>query len=115
MDFIIKLPLSDGITAIFVIVDRLTKMAPFVPLLNSHFAPKTAWVFVKKVVSLYGVQTSIVSDRGAHFTLRFWRYLCKTSRHQSDHVIRLPVQWLNRTDQTNVRAVPWVLLHGRTR
>ncbi|SPC67498.1 uncharacterized protein UHOD_11759 [Ustilago sp. UG-2017b] len=64
-------PLSD-FTAILIVVDRLTKMAIFVPTTNELDAPELAKLFLRHVYSKHGLPTSIVSDRGSEFTSHFW-------------------------------------------
>ncbi|SOV09218.1 uncharacterized protein UDID_18291 [Ustilago sp. UG-2017a] len=75
MDLIEQLPPSSDFTAILVVVDRLTKMAIFVPTTNELDAPKLAKLFLCHVYSKHGLPTSIVSDRGSEFTSHFWRSL----------------------------------------
>ena len=53
------------------VVDRLTKTAHFLPFNTKWSVAKLARYYVKEVVKLYGVPTSIVSDRDAKFTSRF--------------------------------------------
>ncbi|SOV05179.1 uncharacterized protein UDID_17861 [Ustilago sp. UG-2017a] len=75
MDLIEQLPPSSDFTAILIAVDRLTKMAIFVPTTNELDAPKLAKLFLRHVYSKHGLPTSIVSDRGSEFTSHFWRSL----------------------------------------
>ena len=77
MDFIVELPPSEDFNTIFVVVDRLTKMAHFVPLQGTPSATETATAFIKEIVRLHGIPDSIISDRGVQFTSRFWRALCE--------------------------------------
>ena len=73
MDFVIGLSRSrDGYDSIWVIVDRLTKSAHFLPVKATYFVAKLAKLYIKHIVCLHGVPTSIVSDRGSVFTSRFW-------------------------------------------
>ncbi|KAJ9546700.1 hypothetical protein OSB04_019243 [Centaurea solstitialis] len=73
MDLITKLPKTPrGFDAIWVIVDRLTKSAHFLPIQESSSADKLADIFVREIVRLHGVPVSIVSDRDTRFTSRFW-------------------------------------------
>jgi hypothetical protein len=76
-DFIVGLPDSNGYNAIWVIVDRLTKMAHFVPCRDDYDSKKFAELFVQWVFRLHGLPSSVVSDRGSVFTSRFTRELCK--------------------------------------
>jgi len=72
MDFIVELPKINGFDAVLVIVDRLTKMAHFLPCSTTIDAPKTADLFVKEIVRLHGLPDDIVSDRGPVFVSKFW-------------------------------------------
>lgn len=78
MDFIVELPCSEGCSAIFVVVDRFTKMAHFLPLRGTPSAIETAHIFIKEIVRLHGIPVNITSDRGVQFTSRFWRALCES-------------------------------------
>jgi hypothetical protein len=74
MDSIIKLPLSKGFDSILVIVDRLTKMAHFIPYMEHGFdAPNLASVYQQHIFRLHGFPEDIVSDRGPAFNSKFWR------------------------------------------
>ncbi|SOV09588.1 uncharacterized protein UDID_19016 [Ustilago sp. UG-2017a] len=75
MDLIEQLPPLSDFTAILIVVDRLTKMAIFVPTTNELDAPKLAKLFLRHVYSKHGLPTLIVSDRGSEFTSHFWRSL----------------------------------------
>jgi len=78
MDFIDGLPRTRrGNESIWVIVDRLTKSAHFIPLRTTRTAAKLAELYVKEIVRLHGVPKSIVSDRDPLFTSEFWRSLQK--------------------------------------
>lgn len=67
MDFIVELPPSEGFTTIFVIVNCFSKMAHFIPLKGTPSTSETASAFIKEVVRLHGIPTSIISDRGVQF------------------------------------------------
>ncbi|KAK1421015.1 hypothetical protein QVD17_23053 [Tagetes erecta] len=74
MDLITKLPkTTKGFDAIWVIVDRLTKSAHFLPIRESYSSEHMAEVYMKEVISRHGVPVSIVSDRDTRFTSRYWR------------------------------------------
>lgn len=69
MDFIVGLPRSTtGYDSIWVIVDRLTKTAKFIPVKTTYGVAKLAQLYIKEVVRLHGVPVSIISDRGTQFT-----------------------------------------------
>jgi hypothetical protein len=76
MDFVVGLPKApSGQDAIWVIVDRLTKSAHFLPIKITHSLEKLADLYVREIVRLHGVSISIVSDRDPRFTSRFWEKL----------------------------------------
>ncbi|GJV99184.1 putative reverse transcriptase domain-containing protein [Tanacetum coccineum] len=72
MDFITKLPkTSNGHDTIWVIVDRLTKSAHFIPTRETDSMETLTRLYIKEIVSRHGVPISIISDRDSHFTSRF--------------------------------------------
>ncbi|CAL2265878.1 unnamed protein product [Prunus armeniaca] len=76
MDFVFKLPrTSKGHDGIWVIVDRLTKSAHFLPIKETYSLSRLAKLFVDEIVRLHGAPVSIVSDRDARFTSHFWKCL----------------------------------------
>jgi transposase InsO family protein len=62
---------------IWVIVDRLTKSAHFLPIKETDDIEILARLYVKEIVSRHGVPISIISDRDSRFTSRFWQSLQK--------------------------------------
>ncbi|GJY74567.1 putative reverse transcriptase domain-containing protein [Tanacetum coccineum] len=78
MDFVTKLPKSSqGYDTIWVIVDRLTKSAIFVPMRETDPMEKLARMYLKEVVTRHGIPVSIICDRDPRFALNFWRSLQK--------------------------------------
>ena len=76
MDFIMGLPRTkSGYDSIWVMVDRLTKVAHFVPVKTTYTSAKLAEIYMKIIVCLHGVPKSIVSDRGTQFTSHFLKQL----------------------------------------
>ncbi|GJX08904.1 putative reverse transcriptase domain-containing protein [Tanacetum coccineum] len=74
MDFVTKLPkTSSGHDTIWVIVDRLTKSAHFIPTRATDSMETLTRLYIKEIVSRHGVPISIISDRDSHFTSRFWQ------------------------------------------
>jgi transposase InsO family protein len=59
-------------------VDRLTKVAHFIPIKNTYSRLQLAELYMSRIVCLHGVPKKIVSDRGTQFTLRFWERLHET-------------------------------------
>ncbi|KAD4586096.1 hypothetical protein E3N88_23697 [Mikania micrantha] len=78
MDFITKLPkTASGCDTIWVIVDRLTKSAHFLPIKETDKLDKLTRIYLKEVVTRHGVPISIISDRDSRFTSHFWKSLHK--------------------------------------
>ncbi|GJT58429.1 putative reverse transcriptase domain-containing protein [Tanacetum coccineum] len=76
MDFVTKLPkTTSGQDIIWVIVDRLTKSAHFLPMKETDTMEKLTRQYLKEVVSRHGVPVSIISDRDSKFTSHFWKSL----------------------------------------
>ena len=73
MDFITGFPRSQkGNNAIFVVIDRLSKVAHFFPVKETISGIQLAELYINRIVSLYGVPLEISSDRGSIFTSKFW-------------------------------------------
>ncbi|GJV59825.1 putative reverse transcriptase domain-containing protein [Tanacetum coccineum] len=72
MDFVTKFPkTTTGQDTIWVIVDRLTKSAHFLPMREDDTLEKLTRQYLKEVVSRHGVPVSIISDRDGKFTSHF--------------------------------------------
>ncbi|GMI64755.1 hypothetical protein HRI_000144800 [Hibiscus trionum] len=76
MDFVSGLPLAPSKkNSVWVIVDRLTKCAHFLPMHTTYTLDKLAELYIAEIGRLHGVPKSIVSDRDPRFTSRFWECL----------------------------------------
>ncbi|GJT42586.1 putative reverse transcriptase domain-containing protein [Tanacetum coccineum] len=76
MDFVTKLPKSSqGYDTIWVIVDRLTKFAIFVPMRETDPMDKLARIYLNEVVTRHGIPLSVICDRDPRFASNFWRSL----------------------------------------
>nr|GEU56709.1 putative reverse transcriptase domain-containing protein [Tanacetum cinerariifolium] len=74
MDFVTKLPrTSNGHDTIWVIVDRLTKSAHFLPMPKDYKMDRFAILYLNEIVARHGVPILIISDRDSRFTSRFWQ------------------------------------------
>nr|GEU94334.1 retrotransposon protein, putative, Ty3-gypsy subclass [Tanacetum cinerariifolium] len=74
IDFVIKLPrTSSGHDTIWVIVDRLTKYAHFLPMREDYKMDRLARLYLNEIVARHGVSILIISDRDSRFTSRFWQ------------------------------------------
>ncbi|GJT33105.1 putative reverse transcriptase domain-containing protein [Tanacetum coccineum] len=85
MDLVTKLPkTSTGQDTIWVIVDRLTKFAHFLPMKETNLMEKLTRQYLKEVVLRHGVPVSIISDRDSRFTSHFWQSLPEALGTQLD-------------------------------
>jgi hypothetical protein len=72
MDFIMGLPrTSRGYNSILVIVDRLTKLAHFIPVATTYRVGQYTELYISHVVRYHGIPKTIISDRGSIFVARF--------------------------------------------
>jgi len=79
MDFIIGLPTTrKGNDSIWVIIDRLTKSAHFIPVKIIYRPPEYADIYMAEIVKLHGIPKTIISDRGPQFTAHFWERMHKS-------------------------------------
>jgi transposase InsO family protein len=79
MDFIVGLPRTQsGYDSIWVIMDRLTKIAHFIPVKTTDSGPQLIELYMSRIVCLHGVPKKIVSDRETQFTSKFCERLHET-------------------------------------
>jgi transposase InsO family protein len=119
MDFVVGLPRTrDGYDSIWVIVDRLTKVAHFVPMKTTYSGAQLAELYMSRIVCLHGVPKKIVSDRGSQFTSRFWKRLHESVDTKLNFSSAYHPQMDGQTERTNqvledmLRAC--ALKHGRS-
>ena len=73
MDFVVGLPVTGRKhDSVWVVVDRLTKSAHFLPVRTDYSLNKLAELYIKEIVWLHGIPVSIISDRDPRFPSRFW-------------------------------------------
>ena len=78
MNFVVGLPLTGRKhDSVWVVVDRLTKSAHFLPVRTDYSLDKLAGLYKSEIVRLHGIPISIISDRDLRFTSRFWGKLQK--------------------------------------
>ncbi|GJR57254.1 putative reverse transcriptase domain-containing protein [Tanacetum coccineum] len=123
MDFVTKLPrTSSGHDTIWVIVDRLTKSAHFLPMREDYKMDRLTRLYLNKIVARHGVPISIISDRDSCFTSRFWQSMqealgtlldMSTAYHpQTDGQSERTIQTLEDMLRA-VRCAPFDSLYGR--
>ena len=77
MDFVVGLLESKGYDAIWVVVDRLTKLRHMVPCKSTCSSEDLADLFLHNIWKYHGLPSTVISDRGPQFALRFWKALCE--------------------------------------
>jgi transposase InsO family protein len=77
MNFITNLPSFKAFESIFVVVDRLTKMAHFMPCNKTVTDEEIARSFMDNIYKYHGLPNDIISDCGSQFTSNFWQLLFK--------------------------------------
>jgi hypothetical protein len=76
MDFIVGLPrISWGYKSMWVIVDRLTKSAHFIPIDTTYRVRRYAELYMSHIIRYHGIPKTIISDRGSIFVAHFWEQL----------------------------------------
>ena len=100
MDFIVGRPESSGHTKIWVVVDRFSKMAHFMPLSTETPIKEIANIFLREVWRLHGLTNSVVSDRDSRFQSKFW--LCMIELLDFD--VRMSTAFHPQTDRETERV-----------
>nr|GEW64899.1 putative reverse transcriptase domain-containing protein [Tanacetum cinerariifolium] len=124
MEFMTKLPkTAAGQDMTWVIVDRLTKSAHFLPMREDDMLEKLTRQYLKEVVSRHGVLVSIISDRDGRFTSHFCKSLNKvlgtrldmstTCHPKTDGQSERTIQTLEDIYQTSIKAASFEALYGR--
>jgi hypothetical protein len=102
IDFVVGLPMTrKGNDSIWVIVDRLTKVAHYLPVRTNYGGEKLAQLYVDNIVKLHGVPSRIVSDRGTQFTSRFWKGLHNAMGTKLDFSSAYHPQTIGQTERVN--------------
>ncbi|GJZ28517.1 putative reverse transcriptase domain-containing protein [Tanacetum coccineum] len=118
MDFVTKLPkTANGYDTIWVIFDRLTKSAHFLPMRENDPMEKLMKLYMKEVVTRHGVPVSIISDRDGRFTSLFWQALHKALGTRLDMSTTYHPETdkfsYNNSYHTSIKAAPFEALYGR--
>jgi hypothetical protein len=102
MDFIVGLPrTAKGFDSIWVIIDRLTKIAHFLPVKTDHPVAIYAQLYIARILSLHGVPKTIVSNRGPQFVSKFWSELHKALGTKLLHISAYHPQTSGKTERVN--------------
>jgi hypothetical protein len=100
LDFIVKLPISNGFDSILTITDHdCTKMAIFIPCNESINAEGVADLYLRKVFPRFGLPSKVISDRDPRFISKFMRELCRLIGATAYHP---------RTDGQSERSNQWL-------
>ncbi|CAA93236.1 retrotransposable element/transposon Tf2-type [Schizosaccharomyces pombe] len=100
MDFITALPESSGYNALFVVVDRFSKMAILVPCTKSITAEQTARMFDQRVIAYFGNPKEIIADNDHIFTSQTW----KDFAHKYNFVMKFSLPYRPQTDGQTERT-----------
>jgi hypothetical protein len=102
MDFIVGLPRTPkGFDSIWVIIDRLTKIAHFL-LVKTYYPVITyAQIYIARILSLHGIPKTIVSDCGPQFVSKFWEELHKSLGTKLLHSSAYQPQTSGQTERVN--------------
>nr|GEU54916.1 putative reverse transcriptase domain-containing protein [Tanacetum cinerariifolium] len=119
MDFVTKLPkTTNGYDTIWVIVDRLTKSAHFLPMRENDPMEKLVKLYMKEVVTRHGVPVFIISNHDGRFTSLFWQALHKalgtrldmSTAYHPETDVELSY---NNSYHTSIKAAPFEALYGQ--
>lgn len=105
MDFVTNFTnTSKGFYSIWVIINRMTKLAYFILIKINYPLSKLTELYIERIVSLYDIQSSILSNRDLRFRSRFWQSLqeamdtklrlCSTYQPQKDGQTEKTIQSL---------------------
>ncbi|GJS77962.1 putative reverse transcriptase domain-containing protein [Tanacetum coccineum] len=125
MNLVTKLPkTTSGQDTIWVIIDRLTKSAHFLPMKETDSMEKLMRQYLKEVVSRHGVPVSIISDQDSKFTSHFWKLLNEAledmlracvmdfGKGWDKHLPLIEFSY-NNNYHTSIKAAPFEALYSR--
>nr|GEW04563.1 DNA/RNA polymerase superfamily protein [Tanacetum cinerariifolium] len=121
MDFVTGLPWTQRRhDAIWVVVDRLTKSAHFLPIRKDYSVSRLAEISQQEIVRLHGTPSAIVSDRDPRFASRFWKdigghvtFLCLRVDMKLGRLYLLVEFAYNNSWHASIKCVPFEMLYGR--
>jgi hypothetical protein len=102
MFFIVGLPLTAyKFNSIWVIIDRLSKSAHFIPVNTNYKVQKYVEIYIGCVLCLHGVSKTIISDRASQFVARFWEQLNMSLGTRLIHSSAYQLQMDGQIDRVN--------------
>ncbi|GJX33908.1 putative reverse transcriptase domain-containing protein, partial [Tanacetum coccineum] len=119
IDFVTKLPrTSSGHDTIWVIINRLTKFAHFLPMREDYKMERLVKLYLNEIVARHGVPISIISDHDSCFTSRFWQSMQEALGTRLDmrgwdvHLLLVEFSY-NNSYHSSVRCAPFEASYGR--
>ena len=101
LDYNTGLPKAQGQDAILVVVDRLSKMAHYIPTTKEINAQETARLLLHHVWRYHGTPKEVISDRGPQFDPQVWKQLCKDLQIEQKMSTAYHPQTDGQTERTN--------------
>jgi transposase InsO family protein len=102
MDLFTGLPRTPkGYESIWVIVDRLAKVAHFIPVKTTYKVSQLAELYMARIMSLHGVPKKIILDRGSQFTSKFWKSFHENMDTKLNFSLAYHFQTEGQTERTN--------------
>nr|GEV87992.1 reverse transcriptase domain-containing protein [Tanacetum cinerariifolium] len=100
MDFITKLPKSSqGFDTIWVIVDRFTKSAHFLPIRENDPLDKLARLYLNRIVARHGIPVSIICDRDGRFTVHHTFHVSNLKKCYADEPLVMSLEGIHVDDK----------------
>ena len=111
MDFIVGLPEVRGCDSLYVVVDRLSKYAHFIPCSSSITAKGVARLFLTHVWKLRGFPRSIITDRDPKFVSSFWRAFMARLKIDHNMTTANHLEADGQTERTNRTLIQYLRLY----
>src|SRR5579859_5113062 len=106
MNFIVQLPISDSYDAIYVCVNRFTKMAHFCPTNSTITVEGTVSLYLKHMFKNHGLLDDIESWYPIHFEVHTAITEVVRCHREQEHLVPSPVRWADREDEPDLGTVP---------
>src|SRR5439155_22214070 len=97
--------------AIWVVVDRLTKYAYFIPYKERSTAMELQYAFLRNIVANYGLPKKIIMDRGVTFTSKYWKTLTSSLGIKHAFSMAYHLQTNSQTGRTNQTLEQYLRAH----